>query len=70
VSGCREPATGAVSASPYASCGLERCLRDIHAATQHVTLAPGNYQMAAQAFLGSDMSATPLLLFDDRGDNT
>jgi indole-3-acetate monooxygenase len=56
------------SASPYASCGIERCLRDIHAATQHITLAPGNYQMAAQAFLGLDMSATQLLLLDDRGD--
>jgi indole-3-acetate monooxygenase len=56
------------SASPYASCGIERCLRDIHAATQHITLAPGNYQMAAQAFLGLDMSTTQLLLLDDRGD--
>jgi indole-3-acetate monooxygenase len=57
------------SASPYESYGIERCLRDIHAATQHITLAPGNYQMAAQAFLGMDMRATPLLFLDDRGDH-
>jgi len=54
------------SASPYVSSGLERCLRDVHAATQHITLAPANYQMAGQAFLGLDMRATPLLFTDDR----
>jgi indole-3-acetate monooxygenase len=56
------------SASPYTSCGLERCVRDVHAACQHITLAPGNYQMAGQAFLGADMRLTPLLLLDDRGE--
>jgi indole-3-acetate monooxygenase len=54
------------SASPYTSAGLERCVRDIHAACQHITLAPANYQMAGQAFLGDDMRATLLLLLDDR----
>jgi alkylation response protein AidB-like acyl-CoA dehydrogenase len=54
------------SASPYVSSGLERCVRDIHAATQHITVAPANYQMAGQAFLGSDMRSTPLLSSDDR----
>jgi hypothetical protein len=54
------------SASPYAATGLERCLRDIHAATQHATMSPGNYAMAGQALLGLDMSATPLLFLDDR----
>ena len=54
------------SASPYVSSGLERCVRDIHAAAQHVTVAPANYQMAGQAFLGSDMRSTPLLFTDDR----
>ena len=54
------------SASPYVSSGLERCLRDIHAAGQHITLAPANYQMAGQAFLGADMRSTPLLFTDDR----
>jgi hypothetical protein len=54
------------SASPYQSGGLERSLRDVRAAGQHVTLASGNYQMAGQAFLDLDRQATPLLLFDDR----
>lgn len=55
------------SASPYVSGGLERCVRDIYAAGQHITVAPPNYQMSGQALLGSDMRATPLLFMDDRG---
>jgi alkylation response protein AidB-like acyl-CoA dehydrogenase len=55
------------SASPYTSGGLERCVRDIHAVGQHVTMAPANYQMAGQAFLDLDMRATPLMFMDDRG---
>jgi alkylation response protein AidB-like acyl-CoA dehydrogenase len=54
------------SASPYAGTGLERCLRDIHAAAQHATVQPGNYAMAGQALLGADMRETLLLLMDDR----
>jgi alkylation response protein AidB-like acyl-CoA dehydrogenase len=54
------------SASPYTSSGLERCVRDIHAACQHVTMAQPNYEMAGQAFLGSDMRSTLLLMMDDR----
>jgi len=54
------------SASPYASGGIERCVRDTHAAGQHVTLAPPNYQMAGQAFLDLDMRASLLLFMDDR----
>lgn len=54
------------SAAPYESHGIERCVRDIHAACQHVTLAPPNYQMAGQAFLGLDMRASLLLFMDDR----
>ena len=57
------------SASPYANAGLERCLRDIHAAGQHVTLAAPNYQMAGQAFLDLDMRASLLLFMDDRSGN-
>jgi len=58
--------TAGGSASPYTSGGLERCVRDIHAAGQHVTLAPPNYQMAGQAFLDLDMRASLLLFMDDR----
>jgi indole-3-acetate monooxygenase len=54
------------SASPYTSSGLERCVRDIHAVTQHILLVTPNYQMVGQAFLGADMRATPLLSMDDR----
>ena len=55
------------SASPYTSGGLERCVRDIHAAAQHHLMALGNYQMAGQAYLGMDMRATLLMYRDDRG---
>src|SRR5580704_7200605 len=55
------------SASPYKIGGLERCLRDVHAVGQHLTLTPPNYQMAGQAFLNLDMRTTPLLFMDDRG---
>ena len=58
-------AGGATSA--YTSSGLERCLRDVHAAGQHLTLASTNYEMVGQALLGSDMRLTPLLVRDDRG---
>jgi alkylation response protein AidB-like acyl-CoA dehydrogenase len=54
------------SASPYTSSGLERCVRDIHAAAQHLILTGANYQMVGQALLGADMRATPLLALDDR----
>jgi indole-3-acetate monooxygenase len=54
------------SASPYTRSELERCVRDIHAACQHVTLALPNYEMAGQAFLGADVRTIPLLLMDNR----
>jgi indole-3-acetate monooxygenase len=55
------------SASPYSSFGLERCVRDVHAAAQHICVTPGNYQMAGQALLGLDMRTSVLLFLDDRG---
>jgi hypothetical protein len=55
------------SASPYENTGLGRCMRDIHAVGQHITLAPDNYQMAGQALLSFDMRATALLSRDNRG---
>lgn len=58
--------TAGSSASPFSSFGIERCVRDIHAAAQHICVTPGNYQMAGQAFLGLDMRATVLLVSDDR----
>ena len=58
--------TAGGSASPYVGGGLERCLRDVQAACQHVALAAPNYLMAGQALLGLDMRATVLLFMDDR----
>jgi indole-3-acetate monooxygenase len=55
------------TASPYASGGLERPLRDIFATCQHVVLSESNYQLAGQAFVGLDVRSTALLAFDDRG---
>jgi alkylation response protein AidB-like acyl-CoA dehydrogenase len=54
------------SASPYTGNGLERCVRDIHAAAQHIILTAANYQMVGQAFLGADMRRELLLALDDR----
>ncbi len=56
------------SASPYASFGLERCVRDIHASAQHACVAPANYQVAGQALLGLDMRTSVLLFADDRSE--
>jgi hypothetical protein len=42
----------------------------LHAAGQHITLPPPNYEMVGWAFLGADMQATPLLSKDDSGGST
>ncbi len=34
---------------------LQRCLRDVHTTTQHVMLAPTNYEPAGRALLGLDL---------------
>jgi alkylation response protein AidB-like acyl-CoA dehydrogenase len=54
------------SASIYTSSPLERCVRDIRTAGQHVSVVPSNYEMVGQALLGFDMRTT-LLAVDDRG---
>jgi hypothetical protein len=58
--------TAGGSASVYASTGLERCMRDIRTAAQHVVVVPSNYEMVGQALLDFDMRSTPLLATDDR----
>ena len=55
------------AASVYSSTHLERCLRDIRAASQHVCVVPTNYEMAGRLFLGDEISATPWNR-DNRGD--
>ena len=51
----------------YASTQLERCLRDIRTASQHLCVVPTNYEVAGQLFLGGEMLATPWNR-DNRGD--
>jgi indole-3-acetate monooxygenase len=51
----------------YAATHLERCLRDIHTASQHLTVMPTNYEVAGQLFLGAEMSMTAWNR-DNRGD--
>jgi indole-3-acetate monooxygenase len=51
----------------YATSPLERCLRDIRTAVQHIAVVPNNYLMAGQALLGFDMNQTHLYL-DHRGE--
>jgi alkylation response protein AidB-like acyl-CoA dehydrogenase len=46
------------ASSVYATTQLERCLRDIRTASQHLTVMPTNYEVAGQYFLGADVSGT------------
>ena len=55
------------ASSVYASTQLERCLRDIRTASQHLCVVPTNYEVAGQLFLGGEMLATPWNR-DNRGD--
>jgi alkylation response protein AidB-like acyl-CoA dehydrogenase len=40
--------------SVYETCPLERHLRDVHAATQHVQVSPNNFEFAGRVILGLD----------------
>ena len=44
--------TAAGGTSVFASSPLQRCLRDIHAITQHVFVAPPTYEMIGKILLG------------------
>lgn len=55
------------ASSVYVSTQLERCLRDIRTASQHLQVMPTNYEVAGQFFFGADMSAT-VWGRDNRGD--
>ena len=46
------------AASVYTSTQLERCLRDIRAASQHMTVMTSNYEVAGQFFFDADVSRT------------
>ena len=46
------------ASSVYSATQLERCLRDIRAASQHLQVMTANYEIAGQFFLGADMTGT------------
>ena len=55
------------ASSVYSSTQMERCLRDIRTASQHIQVMPTNYELAGQLFLGADMTKTAWNR-DNRGD--
>jgi alkylation response protein AidB-like acyl-CoA dehydrogenase len=52
--------TAAGGASVYSSSPLQRCLRDIHVATQHVMLSPRNLETYAKVRLGLEADLSTL----------
>ena len=59
--------TIAGASAVYASTGLERCLRDVRTAAQHLCVTPTNFQIAGQLTLGLDVHQS-VWSIDDRGD--
>jgi alkylation response protein AidB-like acyl-CoA dehydrogenase len=59
--------TAAGASAVYASTGLERCLRDVRTAAQHLAVAPTNFELAGQLALGLDVHQS-VWAIDDRGD--
>ena len=59
--------TAGGATSVYAGAGLERCLRDVRTAAQHITIHANVFGLVGQALLGLDVSKTQLSI-DDRGD--
>lgn len=55
------------ASSVYAVTGLERCLRDIRTAAQHVCVTPTNYENAGRMFFGLEIASTRWAI-DSRGD--
>ncbi len=39
----------------YAASALERCFRDVHMLTHHMAVAPGNFEMVGQYYLGGTL---------------
>ena len=51
----------------YSSFGLERCLRDVRTAAQHICVTPTNFEIAGQLALGLDIGGS-VWSIDNRGD--
>jgi indole-3-acetate monooxygenase len=49
---------GGGASSIYATLPLDRCLRDIRTAAQHLCVTPTNYELAGQYFMGLEMGAS------------
>lgn len=58
--------TAAGAASVYATCGLDRCLRDARTAVQHVVLQTSNFESHGRLLFGQDGPPPPWLLLDFR----
>jgi alkylation response protein AidB-like acyl-CoA dehydrogenase len=59
--------TAAGASAVYASTGLERCLRDVRTAAQHICVTPTNFEIAGQLTLGLDVHQS-VWSIDDRVD--
>jgi alkylation response protein AidB-like acyl-CoA dehydrogenase len=46
--------------SIFESSQLQRCLRDVHVATQHIAVAPRLYETLGKTFLGAEINSTML----------
>ena len=55
------------ASSVYATAPLERCLRDLRTAAQHICVTPTNYEVAGRLFLGLGLEGT-IWEIDSRGD--
>jgi alkylation response protein AidB-like acyl-CoA dehydrogenase len=55
------------ASSPYTLNKIERCLRDVYAASQHICAATTNYEIAGQMLLGLPLEST-IWSMDNRGD--
>ena len=51
-------AAAAEAAASFEDCGLERCVRDVHAAVKHVAMSPNNYILAGQVGMGFSPAST------------
>jgi alkylation response protein AidB-like acyl-CoA dehydrogenase len=47
-------------AAVFESCQLQRCLRDVHVATQHIMVAPRLYETLGKRFFGAEVDSTML----------